>query len=55
MKSLYRRQFAMMAAVILAAFLLLGGAFAGLSYQYIIQDKQEAMGRNANYVANFTS
>ena len=55
MKSLYRRQFAMMAAVILAAFLLLGGAFAGLSYQYIIQDKQEAMERNANYVANFTS
>ncbi len=55
MKSLYRRQFAMMAAVILMAFLLLGGAFAGLSYQYIIQDKQEAMERNANYVSSFTS
>lgn len=54
MKSLYRRQFAMMAAVILAAFLLLGGAFATLSYQYIIRDKQEAMERNASYVASFT-
>ncbi len=55
MRSLYRRQFAMMAAVILAAFLLLGGAFATLSYQYIIRDKQEAMERNASYVAGFTS
>ena len=45
----------MMAAVILAAFLLLGGAFATLSYQYIIRDKQEAMERNASYVAGFTS
>lgn len=45
----------MMAAVILAAFLLLGGAFAALSYQYIIRDKQEAMERNASYVASFTS
>jgi len=55
LKSLYRRQFAMMATVILAAFLLLGGAFAGLSYQYIIRDKKEAMERNASYVASFTS
>ena len=55
MKSLYRRQFAMMAAVILVAFLLLGGAFALLSYQYIVQDKQDSMERNANYIANFTA
>ncbi|MCI8474492.1 MAG: HAMP domain-containing histidine kinase [Oscillospiraceae bacterium] len=55
MRTLYRRHFAMMAAVILVAFSLLGGAFAALSYQYIIRDKQEAMGRNASYVASFTS
>ncbi len=55
MKSLYRRQFAMMAALILVAFLLLGCSFAALSYQYIAQDKQETMERNASYIANFTS
>ncbi|MCI9264515.1 MAG: HAMP domain-containing histidine kinase [Oscillospiraceae bacterium] len=55
MKTLYRKHFTMMAAVILVAFLLLGGAFAALSYQYIIRDKQEAMGRNASYVAGFTN
>lgn len=45
----------MMAAVILAAFSLLGTAFVGLSYQYIVQDKQESMANNASYVASFTS
>ena len=54
MKTIYQRQFAMMAAVVLVAFLLLGGAFAALSYQYIAQDKQESMERNATYVASFT-
>lgn len=44
----------MMAAVVLVAFLLLGGAFAALSYQYIARDKQESMERNASYVASFT-
>ena len=55
MKTIYQKQFAMMATVVLVAFLLLGGAFAALSYQYIAQDKQESMERNANYVASFTS
>lgn len=55
MKSVYRRQFAMMAAVILVAFLLLGGAFALLSYQYIVRDKQESLERNASYISNFTA
>ena len=55
MKSLYRRQFAMMAAVILVAFLLLGGAFTTLSYQYIVTDKQESMERNARFIADFTA
>ena len=55
MKSLYRRQFAMMAAVILVAFLLLGSAFSALSYQYIVGDKQEVMSRNASDIADFTA
>lgn len=44
----------MMATVVLVAFLLLGGAFAALSYQYITRDKKESMERNATYVATFT-
>ncbi|MDD5938670.1 MAG: HAMP domain-containing sensor histidine kinase [Clostridiales bacterium] len=55
MKSYYRRQFALMAAVLLAAFLLLGGTFAGMSYQYVVQDKKESMERNADYIASFTA
>ncbi len=45
----------MMAAVILLAFVLLGGAFAALSYQYIVRDRQASMQRNANYIATFTT
>ena len=55
MKSLYRRQFTMMAGMIFLSFLLLGGAFAALSYQYIIQDKRESIEHNASYMASFTS
>ena len=55
MKSVYGRQFAMMAGVILLAFALLGGAFTALSYQYTIKDKQDALERNADYIASFTS
>ena len=54
MRSLYRRQFAMMAAVILMSFLLLGGAFTALSYQYIVSEKQDSMERNAKFIADFT-
>ena len=54
MKSLYHRQFAMMISLVLLSFLLLGGAFAGLSYQYITADKRESMESNANYIASFT-
>ena len=54
MKSLYRRQFTMMISLVLLSFLLLGGAFAGLSYQYITADKRESMESNANYIASFT-
>jgi len=54
-KSLYHRQFALTAGLLLLAFLMLGGAFAGISYQYTIQDKKEAMERNAEYISSFTA
>lgn len=55
MNSLYKRQFAMMAGMILISFALLGAAFFALSYQYIIKDKQIALERNAQSVADYTS
>ncbi len=55
MKTLYRRQFAMMAGMIFLSFLLLGSAFAGLSYQYVITDKLQTMESNASHIASFTS
>lgn len=55
MKSLYRRQFAMMAGMVLLSFLLLGVAFAALSYRYTIRDRRESMERNADYISRFTS
>jgi len=54
-KTLYGRQMAIMAGVIFASFLLMGSAFAGLSYQYVISDKREAMERDAGRIADFTS
>ncbi len=55
MKSLYRRQFFMMAGLVLLSFLLLGGAFVGTSYQYFLSEKRESMENNANYIASFTA
>ena len=55
MKSLYRRQFALTAGMILISFALLGTAFFTLSYQYALRQTRDSMERNANYVANFTS
>ena len=55
MKSLYKRQFALTAGMILISFALLGAAFFTLSYQYTIRQTRESMERNANYVANFTA
>ncbi len=54
MNSLYRRQFSMMAAMIVLSFALLGSSFIGLSYQYTVREKQDSMERNAAYIANFT-
>ena len=55
MKSVYKRQFAMMAGLILISFALLGSAFAALSYQYFIQNKRDTLERNATYISDFTS
>lgn len=55
MKSMYGRQFATMAGIVLLSFLMLGASFATLSYQYTIREKKEALGRSAGYIASFTS
>ena len=55
MKSIYSRQFATMAGMILLSFLLLGASFATLSYRYTIREEQEALGRNASHIASYTS
>lgn len=55
MKTMYGRQFATMAGMVLLSFLMLGASFATLSYQYTIREKKEAMGRSAGYIASFTS
>ncbi len=54
MKSIYTRQFTMMAAVILLSFTLLGGAFASLSYRYTIREKQETLAQNAENISSMT-
>ena len=55
MKSLYKRQLAMMVGVMVLSFTLLSTAFMLLSYRYIISEKRESMERNAGYIANFTA
>ena len=55
MKSMYGRQFATMAGMILLSFLMLGASFATLSYQYTIKDKQDSMSRSAGIIAAYTS
>jgi len=55
MKTMYGRQFATMASMVLLSFLMLGASFATLSYQYTIREKKEDLGRSAGYIASFTS
>jgi signal transduction histidine kinase len=45
----------MMASLVLISFLVLGGAFAGLSLRYTLGEKQDSLGRNAGFIADFTS
>ncbi|MCI9156376.1 MAG: HAMP domain-containing histidine kinase [Lawsonibacter sp.] len=55
MRSLYRRQLAMMVSIMLVSFTLLAGAFMLLSYRYIIGETRESVERNAGYVSSFTA
>jgi len=55
MTSMYRRQFVMMASMILISFALLGAVFVALSYNYTVGDKRETMDRNALLVAEYVS
>lgn len=55
MKTMYRRQLAMMVAVIAVSFSMLGSAFMLLSYRYILEDKRDAMQRNASDIAELAT
>ncbi len=55
MKSLYKRQLAMMCGIMTVSFVLLSAAFMLVSYRYIISEKRTDMERNADYIANFTA
>jgi signal transduction histidine kinase len=55
LNTLYRRQFALMAGMILISFALLGAAFITLSYQYIVRERESTLTRNAQSVAEYTS
>ena len=55
MRSLYKRQLAMMVGIVALSFTLLSTAFMMLSYRSIISEKRDAMERNAGYIAMFAS
>ena len=55
MKSLYQRQFFIMAGVILVSFAMLGSAFITLSYRYTVSERQDSIRNNARYIANILS
>ncbi|MFB2011874.1 sensor histidine kinase [Flintibacter sp. P01028] len=55
LRSLYKRQLAMMVGIVALSFTLLSTAFMMLSYRYIISEKRDAMERNAGYIAMFAS
>ena len=55
MRSLYKRQLAMMVGVTVLSFTLLSTAFMLLSYRYSISEKRDSMERNAGYIVSFTS
>lgn len=55
MKSIYKRQLAIMISLIALSFSILGGAFMMLSYRYIITEKRDAMQRNAADIAQLAT
>ncbi|MGI6498508.1 MAG: ATP-binding protein [Oscillospiraceae bacterium] len=54
MNSLYKRQFALTAGLILFSFLLLGTSFLTLSYRYTLEEKKESLERYAVRVSDYT-
>ncbi len=55
MKSAYFKQFAMVAGLILASFLVLGAGFATLSYRYTADREMDALADNASFIGEFTA
>lgn len=55
MKSVYSRQFAMVAGLILASFVLLGISFAALSYRYTLEEQRDTLKENVEFIAEFTA
>ena len=55
MKTMYKRQLAVMVGVIALSFSMLGSAFMLLSYRYIIEEKRDAMQRNATDIADLAT
>ena len=55
MKSLYKRELAMMVGIVTLSFTLLSTAFMLLSYRYIISETRDRLERNAGYIASATS
>ncbi len=55
MKSVYSRQFALVAGLILVSFLVLGVGFAALSYQYTTDREIAALEENASFIGEFTA
>ena len=55
MKTMYKRQLAMMIMVIGLSFSILGSAYMLLTYRYIISEKREAVERNASDIASLAT
>lgn len=54
MKSVYSRQFSMIASLILISFLLLGVSFATVSYHYTTEEQMTTLEENAAFIGEFT-
>ena len=55
MRSVYSRQFALVAGLILASFLMLGASFATLSYRYTMDEQMDTLEENAQFIGEFTA
>ena len=54
MRSVYQRQFILMASVVLLSFALLGCVFIALSYRYTVAERQDTLATNAEYISSYT-